>query len=451
MTPSQALALSLAVFASAAPLGVEAGVERPSPGAAPTAFRIWKAGDNPTDYGVHRFTKESANMLLAQQGVRGNLYSIDVDHLSHNEKAPPESRKAVGWHTLAVRDSEAGPELWAENVEWTDEVKAGLEAKVPEWRYFSPAYAVDKKTGEILSYSNTAITNNPATHRVTALATLQKSIAAAQRAKVMSVERQIQHVFAAAATKKMTAAELCAAMMGDDEEKKTEAMMMIAAAFPGEEGDEKKKEEARKASEAEAEKKKEESTRKASEDEAEKKKEEARKASEDEAKKMAANTIAMATELQQIKASLAAKEAADAAKAIADQRTAIFAKRPDISKEQRTALEALPNDKIEAVLATWPRVIAAPGSSVAALGVGGERQERVGYVGHMSEEEQAIYASLNRVPVAATRSKEIGSASVLSMSDPAFADARMKELEIEAKALGMSSPFGRHQKFGMGA
>jgi hypothetical protein len=231
---------------------------------------------------------------------------------------------------------------------------------------------------------------------------------------------------------------------------------MIAAAFPGEEGDEKKKEEARKASEAEAEKKKEEATRKASEAEAEKKKEEARKASEDEAKKqeatkMAANALAMATELQQIKASLAAKEAADAAKAIADQRTAIFAKRPDISKEQRTALEALPNDKIEAVLATWPRVIAAPGSSVAALGVGGERQERVGYVGHMSEEEQAIYASLNRVPVAATRSKEIGSASVLSMSDPAFADARMKELEIEAKALGMSSPFGRHQKFGMGA
>jgi flagellar biosynthesis GTPase FlhF len=448
--------LSLGIFASAASLATDDGVERPAPGKAPTAFRIWKAGENPTDYGVHRFTKESANLLMADQGVRGNLYSIDVDHLSHDPKAPPENHEAMGWHKLATRETSEGPELWAVDVEWTDEVKAGLESKVPKWRYFSPAYAVDKKTGEILSYTNTAITNSPATHRVTALASIQRTIAATRRARAMSDNRLIQQILAAAASKKMTAKECLAALWGDDEEKKTEAMLMVAAAFPEEEGDdEKKKEAARKAAADEAEKKKEED-RKASEAEAEKKKEEARKASEDEKKKeeatkMAANTLALATELQQIKAERAAEKAAALAKEAAEARAAIFAKRPDIGATQREALSGLPNDQIEKVLATWPRVQAAPGSSVAALGAGSNREERVGYQARMSEEEQAIYASTNRAPVIYARAKEVGSASVLSMSDPALADARMKELEVEAKRLGMASPFGRNAKFGMGA
>jgi Mu-like prophage I protein len=169
------------VFASAAPLTNDSGVERPGPGKAPTAFRIWKSGDNVTDYGVHRFTRESAAAILADQGVRGNLYSIDVDHLSHDPKAPAENHAAVGWHRLATRDSENGPELWAVDVEWTDDVKAGLEAKVPKWRYFSPAYSVDKKTGEIMGYSNLALTSSPATHCVTELATVQNLIAASRR------------------------------------------------------------------------------------------------------------------------------------------------------------------------------------------------------------------------------------------------------------------------------
>ncbi len=54
------------------------GVERPGPGEAPTAFRFWKAGDNVTDYGVHRFTGHSAKLLLEEQATREKLYSVDV-------------------------------------------------------------------------------------------------------------------------------------------------------------------------------------------------------------------------------------------------------------------------------------------------------------------------------------------------------------------------------------
>jgi Mu-like prophage I protein len=141
------------------------GVERAADGT-PTAFRIWKAGSNATDYGDHLFTERSARALLEEQKDRGNLYSIDVDHLSLSEEAPPESRKAVGWHQLAVRNGE----LWAVNVVWTSLVRPGLTSDPPEWRYFSPAYDVDKSTLEIVGYLNTALTNNPATHAVTALA-----------------------------------------------------------------------------------------------------------------------------------------------------------------------------------------------------------------------------------------------------------------------------------------
>jgi hypothetical protein len=183
------------------------GVERDASGA-PTAFRIWRAGDNPTDHGLHRFTEESARVLMAEQAARGNRYSIDVDHLSlttGKDAAPPESRKAVGFHRLAVRQGEGGPELWAVDCEWTDVVKAGLQKNPPEWRYYSPAYDVRKKTGEITSYLNTALTNNPATWRVTALANTVRGV------------------------RTMDYKEIAAALFGDDDEKKKAAKAAIAA------------------------------------------------------------------------------------------------------------------------------------------------------------------------------------------------------------------------------
>jgi hypothetical protein len=153
--------------------GSERTVERSAPGRAPTAFRIWAAGEVVTDHGAHTFTAASARALMAAQAERGNLYSIDVDHLSFSKEAPPEARKAVGWMRLETRLDESGAaELWAVDVRWTAAVSAGLESDPPEWRYFSPAYRADPKTGEILAYLNTALTNNPATWGVTSLATV---------------------------------------------------------------------------------------------------------------------------------------------------------------------------------------------------------------------------------------------------------------------------------------
>ena len=170
--------------------GAEDGVERPAPGKAPTAFRIWKAGLNKTDKGDVVFSEHSAELLMAEQAMRGNLYAIDVDHLSLSEKAPPESRKAAGWNRLAVRLSNEGPELWTTDCEWVDFARVGLEKDPPEWRYFSPAFDVSTSTNEVISYLNTALTNNPATWSVTALASrgAEKGVKMTRKEMVAALE-----------------------------------------------------------------------------------------------------------------------------------------------------------------------------------------------------------------------------------------------------------------------
>jgi hypothetical protein len=208
------------VFASTfASLG-EDGVERATFGAAPSAFRIWRAGSNPTDKGDTIFTPLSAKLIMGDQVRRNNLYSIDVDHMSVEGTAPPESRKAVGWHRLAIRDSEKGPELWAVDVEWTEAVRAGLESNPPEWRYFSPAYSVDSKTREVTGYLNTALTNNPATWAVTALATRTTECTVMTRSKMKAFLAKMAASEGASDEAKQAYATI-AAVLGDDPEEKT--------------------------------------------------------------------------------------------------------------------------------------------------------------------------------------------------------------------------------------
>lgn len=236
---------------------------------APNEFRIWRSGANPTDHGVHFFTERSAALLMQEQAARGNLYSIDVDHLSLSKDAPVESRKAVGWHRLEVR----GEELWAVQVQWTDTVRAGLEKSPPEWRYFSPAYDVDEQTGEIISYLNTALTNNPATWSVTALSTKTRLACLQIGSKVNTM-----------ATKADALKAYLKTMAEDDDEgvssKAKAALAALDAMDPPEhkepDGDEPKSD--AKAAEDEPEKK-------AGEDDADKK---ATKAAEDDADKKAA-------------------------------------------------------------------------------------------------------------------------------------------------------------------
>lgn len=329
-------------------------VERGADGL-PTAFRIWRAGENPTSKGLHVFTPRSAELLMSDQAERGNLYSVDVDHLSLSPTAPPESRKAVGWHRLEVRDAEGGPELWATSCEWTDVVADGLRKRPPEWRYFSPAYAVAPDSGEIVAYMNTAITNTPATFNVTALAS-----ETANQKKGSQKMDELQKAYAALAAAKEA---------GDEEGMKAArkaaraAHAKMAAEIGGDEpdGDE---------APAKSSDDPEEKAEKSSEDPPAKKDEAASIAASavtTEAFKALADVVAeIATDL---KADKAAKEAAE--------RKQILASRPDLPEKIVKLVKSAPLSVARTVVEAIPSTLPA-NKHAAAIGVTATRGEQQG-------------------------------------------------------------------------
>jgi hypothetical protein len=414
----------------------EDGVERAAPGLAPTAFRIWHAGPNATDMGEHIFSQASADALMADQAMRGNQYSIDADHMSLNPIAPPESRKAMGWHRLEVRKSTSGPELWAVDVEWTDAVRAGLEKRPPEWRYFSPEYRVNKD-GEIDAYLNTAITNNPATWKVTALAS--KPIAASKGSVRMNYQ------------------DIAAALFGDDDEKKKDARKCIAAMS---ESERKAFEAVKKAAFAEDEPEHEggdeaEKDAKLAAAEEDEKKAAAQKATEDKEREEAARKaasaatsreLALAARVDSLEAERAARDAKEKTEKETQARAAVFAKRPDIGPQMRASLATMPLMDLEKFVSTLPRVMASMDASTHALlagGVvtGGERSTGGNpTLARLTRDERATLANvyMQAGPPRGDVVRATRRGSVLEMPmfppTPEQAKARIKELESELEA-----------------
>jgi len=135
----------------------------------PSEFRIFKAGANPMTKGTFMFTAASAAKIMADYATRGVDMVIDLEHEALDATATrADSRDARGWFNLEVR---AG-ELWAVNVRWTDDGARRLAAKTQ--RYISPAFGVDKATGEIVDLVNCALVAMPATHDAPALVAASK-------------------------------------------------------------------------------------------------------------------------------------------------------------------------------------------------------------------------------------------------------------------------------------
>ena len=321
----------------------DALVERAGgPGTAPTAFRVWANGVNMSDDGPIIFTEKSAKSLIEEQAARGRLYSSDFDHLSLKENRPAESGRASGWHRLEVRKDAAGePELWAVDIEWCADAKAGLEEQPPRWRYFSPAFATSK-SGEVTSYMNFALCINPLTHNLPSLA----SATAPTTETAMKTKAEMK-----AAYEKMNAE-------GTSEEEKKECAKMLADFFGEEEEDkggegEKPKEEKPKetaANNGEGDNKGVGDTSKET-------------AAEGEEKTEAKAAAAMANELLQTKNRLAALEIKN-----------LLDERKDLPDSLRTWCMSQPLDTVKSFLKTAPKQMAArPDRPTQGGGSGGGR------------------------------------------------------------------------------
>lgn len=128
----------------------------------PTEFRIFRRGVNSSVKGDFLFDDQAAQLVMAAYREHGVDVSIDFDH---HTLAAASGVKAVaaGWFSLDLRDGE----LWACNVRWTPNAAAHLQTG--EYRYFSPLFDCDPKTGRVEKLVNAGLTNTPALHDLEAL------------------------------------------------------------------------------------------------------------------------------------------------------------------------------------------------------------------------------------------------------------------------------------------
>lgn len=140
----------------------------------PREVQLWRQGDNPTDFGVHRWTARSATEVLGRYCARGNLIPLDLEH-NCSSKAQVESEKdpskpppiTAGYATLEVR---AGAPWLV--FRWSEPAKEQI--RTGQRLYLSPEYDVDRVTGEILSLDRVALVASPATHNARVLASAMR-------------------------------------------------------------------------------------------------------------------------------------------------------------------------------------------------------------------------------------------------------------------------------------
>ena len=128
---------------------------------APSEFRLFAKGINKSDQGDFLWDEEAEALVLKAFATRGRDLVIDYEHQSQVQ--PPIEAPAAGWFSLAARDGE----LWATNVKWVKKAQAQIEAG--EYRYWSPTFRYDTKTGRVLEVFNNGLTNNPSLYGIPAL------------------------------------------------------------------------------------------------------------------------------------------------------------------------------------------------------------------------------------------------------------------------------------------
>ncbi len=152
-------------------------IEASVSGEAPEAARLWRAGWNKTDKGDLNFTPRSAELVIAAWEKRGNPLVWYYEHedripLDKRGGAPMKGAASAPSSDLAIRESEDGPECWAEGIAWTAEAKRQITTG--ERRQLSPIAAFDSETREIVEILNVSLCAEGATHFGTILASAGK-------------------------------------------------------------------------------------------------------------------------------------------------------------------------------------------------------------------------------------------------------------------------------------
>lgn len=138
------------------------------PGAAPAGapIQLFPAGEFGAPRGAlmggmgpWRLTDAAAAALITRVGERENDLVVDFEHQSLLAASNGQPAPAAGWIAPDGLHWHPGTGLFA-TVRWTERAAAMIAAG--EYRYLSPVFTFDTRTGTPLELLNVALTNNPA-------------------------------------------------------------------------------------------------------------------------------------------------------------------------------------------------------------------------------------------------------------------------------------------------
>lgn len=136
--------------------------------------RLIPAGDfravdgRPKNIAGWKMDAKLAARVIDRVAARADARVVDYEHQTIYSEKNGQPAPAAGWFkNLEWRD---GDGLYATDMEWTDRAGGMIAAK--EYRYISPVFAYDQKTGEVLDILHAGITNNAGLDGLTDLAAL---------------------------------------------------------------------------------------------------------------------------------------------------------------------------------------------------------------------------------------------------------------------------------------
>lgn len=103
-----------------------------------------------------RLTPEDARALVARWRERRTPVVVDYEHQTHNSAQNGQPAPAAGWITDLSTETDG---LYAA-VEWTPRAREYIRAG--EYRFISPTFVFDRKSGAVLDLLSAALTNYPA-------------------------------------------------------------------------------------------------------------------------------------------------------------------------------------------------------------------------------------------------------------------------------------------------
>lgn len=143
-------------------------------GIAPSEFRLLPAGRfrsrdvRPQNAAFWQLDANSAAAIIAQVSAQADKLVIDYEHQTLYTEKNGQPAPAAGWFKdLEWRD---GDGLYATNVEWTDSGAQKVVSK--EYRYISPVFLSEPKSGVITAIAMAALTNHAGIDGLTDLAAL---------------------------------------------------------------------------------------------------------------------------------------------------------------------------------------------------------------------------------------------------------------------------------------